>query len=182
MVDISREEQLSKQAGTSSVKERKYQRASCRFATVIHHHGQDIPAQMNTVGLGGCYLTTPFSPMMGEKLDLDIFFDPDKPPLPCIARVVWNREQIPPELKKKYPKGFAVEFFRMDPEHKELIDMYVRRMVRVIRNLVHELESEKPDIARIKSQFHEICPKESTHLSHIRKVINEEMKHFRLRK
>jgi len=80
------------------------------------------------------------------------------------------------------PVGFGVEFDQLTQEDREVIDSFVRRKLRILRGIAYELRHSPRNVPRIKSLFSEIHPDESQHLNHIRKVVSEELRYFRLRK
>jgi len=165
--------------GSSS--ERRYQRASCAFSAEFTWGTVTHPAQVMIIGLGGCFLATPAVVPAGEEVDVAITVEPEERPLHCRGKVAWLAERGLPIWGTRYP-GFALEFLRIFPEDRGRIDEYVRKQTRIFRAIEHELKKRKPDLKLVKDLFRQVRPEESAHLSHIRRVCREELKHFRLRK
>jgi len=162
--------------------ERRYQRASCAFPAEftwgsITHHGEIL-----VISLGGCFLGAEAIVPPEEELDVAFRPDPEADPARCRARVVWTAARGVKIRCNRRARGFALEFLRIYPEDRARIDEYVKRQTRLFRSIEHELKKRAPDTALIKELFQRACPGESTHLSHVRKVCREEIRHFRLRK
>ena len=81
-----------------------------------------------------------------------------------------------------YPPGFAVEFEKIQGEDRAAIDHFIKRSLRTLHALVHELNAETLDREKISELFLSIHPNDSTRLSHIRKSVKHGFRHFRLRK
>jgi len=161
--------------------ERRYQRARCDFPAEFSWGTITNSARVLIISLGGAFLETEVFVPAGEEMEVSLSFDSESAPIVCRAAVVWVAD---PGVKVKGPKprpGFAVEFMKIFPEHRALIDEYVRKQNRIFRAIHHELDKAKPDKALIKELFARVCPQDSTHLNHIKKVCKEEMKFFRLR-
>jgi Tfp pilus assembly protein PilZ len=161
--------------------ERRYQRATCDFSANFQWHGRCHEARARVISIGGCFLETTVMPEVGAELDFTLQLDPDHEAIHSRAKVAWV---APAGIRIKGPHlhpGFALEFHRIFPEDRARVDDYVRRQTRLFRAIGHELDKAKPDLALVKDLFHQVCPRESTHLNHIRKVCREELRFFRLR-
>ena len=161
--------------------ERRYQRATCDFPAEFSWGTITHPARVKVISIGGCFLETAVMVPPHAEMDVQLWMDAGSRPLHCLAKVVWVAER---GIKIKGPKlhpGFALEFQKMYPEDRALLDEYVRRQLRIFRAIGHELEKAHLDRALIKDLFQRVCPHDSTNLAHVRKVCAEELRFFRLR-
>lgn len=162
--------------------ERKFQRASCRLSARFRVAGQPSRrAEILTVSIGGAFLATPRPPATGSLLQVEFVLDSHRFSLP--GRVAWNSRENPSYRDRSGRRaGFAVEFESLGPQDRELLDRYVRHRNRAFRLLAFELDRPDPDPALIRAIFRQLCPGESTHIRHIRRLVRHELRHFRLRK
>jgi len=162
--------------------ERKFQRASCRAPARFHLAGQaGRRAEVLTIGIGGAFVATPRPPAVGAALQLEFALDFHR--FRLHARVAWNsRENSSYRLGPNRRAGFAAEFESLSLAEREVVDRYVRHRNRAFRLLAFELDRPDPDPALIKAIFRQLCPGESSHARHVRKTVQHELRHFRLRK
>jgi hypothetical protein len=162
--------------------ERKFQRASCRVPARFRVPGQAARrAELLTIGIGGAFLATPRPPTVGAAVHLDFTLDAHHFRLP--AWVAWNsRENLSYRRWPHRRAGFAAEFENLSLLDREVLDRYVRHRNRAFRLLAFELNRPDPDPALIKAIFRQLCPGQSSHARHIRKIVQHELRHFRLRK
>ena len=172
----------SKKGAQKTSLERRYQRASCDFPAdfvwgTINHN-----ARIKVLSIGGCFLAGDVIVPPQEEVELSFNMGPGSKRVKCRGKVVWISEKgVPVSGDEKY-KGFAVEFKRMYPEDRAIIDDYVKKQNRIFKTINHELNKSKPDKALIKELFARVYPEDSTHLNHIKKVVREELRYFRLRR
>jgi hypothetical protein len=172
--------------GLSSAKkksafERRYQRVTCDFPAEFSWGTISHSGRARVLGIGGCFLETQVMVPVGEEIELRFQLDPALPLLTGRGKVAWISERGVPIAGPGLHRGFALEFQRIFPEDRAVIDEFVRRKTRVFRAVCHEFGKHKPDTGLIKELFASVCPDESTHLSHIKRVCREELRYFRLR-
>lgn len=163
--------------------ERRFQRAPCSFPCAFSLLGNSSPAEVISLSIGGAYFACQARPSVNSEVTFAIRMSDH-----CLIRgkgkVIWSVGK-----KKKIQKadirlqpGFGVEFDQLSREDHEVIDAFVRRKLRILRSISHELNYKPRNVDKIKSLFSEIHPDESQHLNHIKKVVNQELRFFRLRK
>ena len=161
--------------------ERRYQRVTCDFPAEFSWGTISHPGRVRVLGIGGCFLETQVMVPAGEEIELRFQLDPALPPVTGQGKIAWISERGISITGAGLHRGFALEFQRIFPEDRAAIDEFVRKKTRVFRAVCHELGKHKPDPGLIKELFASICPDESTHLSHIKRVCREELRYFRLR-
>ena len=162
--------------------ERRYQRASCALPAEFDWGTISNQALVRVIGIGGAFISTNALVPLDERLDLNFRLAEKTRPIQCRCRVAWLTGRGIEIRGEKHIKGFAVEFTRIYPEDRQLIDEYVRDKIRVYKAISHELKKKRPDKALVKELFGQVRPGESTHLNHIKKACREEAKFYRLRK
>ncbi len=162
--------------------ERKYQRATSDFPAKFTWGAARNVGVAAVLSMGGCFIASDAIIPQGEELDVEIDMSPEFTPLHCRAAVVWTEKRGVKIRGGERSRGFAIEFLRIFPEDREKIEEYVRSQTRVFKAIDHELKKKRPDLAIVKELFAAERPGESTHLNHIRKVVSEELKYFKLRK
>lgn len=162
--------------------ERQYQRASCACPGRFQADGQAArKVKIITLSIGGVFIADPRPAAAGQDGKLEFLLEARR--IRGRGRVVWNSRDNPDYRNgTKRRAGFALAFDDLAPADREAIDRYVRHRTRAFRVLALELEREDPDPALIRAIFRQLCPAESSHIRHIRKIVREEMRHFRLRK
>ena len=162
--------------------ERKSQRASCRAAASFRLPGQRATAALiTTVSLGGAFVKSPRPPARGTVLLLEFALDAHR--IRTRGRVVWNSRDNPAYRRRPHAQaGFGAEFEDLSSQDHEFLDRYVRHRMRAFRLLAFELERQDLDPDLVRAIFRQLCPAESSHLRHIRKIVQQELRHFRLRK
>jgi hypothetical protein len=161
--------------------ERRYQRATCNFGAEFSWGTITHAAQVRIISMGGCFLETPVLVPSGSEIEAMIGISEGEPPIRSRAKVVWVADKRAPVIGRERVPGFALEFIQMFPEDRARLEDYVRRRNRIFHAILHELDKTKPDRPLVNDLFLRVCPNESTHLNHIRKVCFEELKHSRLR-
>jgi len=163
-------------------KERKFQRCECSLPAKYHYLGKWYPARAITIGAGGIFLACRVRRILKNDL-VDLAWVLDGKQYNAISRVVWNNfDRADNSHWYGYPPGFAIEFEKVSGEARAAIDHFVKRSLRTLLALDHELKSRTPDRQKINKLFLALHPKESTRLSHIRKSVQKSYRHFRLRK
>lgn len=162
--------------------ERRFQRASCRSPASFRLPGQPAQAALITiVSLGGVFVNIARPPARGAVLQLDFILDSRR--IRARGRVAWNSRDNPAYRRRPHARaGFAAEFEELAPQDREAVDRYVRHRVRAFRLLAFELQRADLDPDLVRAIFRQLCPAESSHLRHIRKIVQQELRHFRLRK
>lgn len=164
------------------LRERRYQRAECDLNGRYFHRDRWYPAKVITIGAGGAFVAGRYHKIKTDDL-VHLVFDLEGKSISTISRVVWPN---PKKLKNRtgfpYPPGFAVEFEKISGDSRADIDQFVKKSLRILRALVHELARLEPDRERISRLFLDMRPGDSTHLNHIRKIVKQEFRLFRLRK
>lgn len=169
----------SAEAGWS--KERRYQRAGCDLSARFLHQDKWRKARIITLSGGGAFLGCKHRVQKNQVIYLE--FEMESHSISAISRVVWNSDR-----KRKnsdrwiYPPGFAVEFESMEGKERALVNHFVIRSLRVLRALKYELKQPALDRDQIRSLFLSLRPGDSLNLNHIRKIVQQEFRHFRLRK
>lgn len=163
-------------------RERKFQRCECDLNARYCLAGKWRGAKVITISAGGVFLAChPLKIVPNDLVDLVIELEGQV--LPSISRVVWvNARKSKGRTEFPYPPGFAAAFEKIDSTARAEIDHFVKRSLRALRALVHELEAENPDREKINHLFLQVRPNDSIRLNHIRKTVREEIRYFRLRK
>ena len=163
-------------------RERKFQRCECDLNARYCLRDKWRQAKAITISAGGVFLACrPLKIMANDLTDLVIELEGKE--LTTISRVVWvNARKASGASEFPYPPGFAVEFEKIDGSARAEIDHFVKRSLRALRALVHELEAGNPDREKINHLFLEIRPHDSIRLHHIRKTVRQSERYFRLRK
>jgi hypothetical protein len=163
-------------------KERRFQRSECDIDSKYYFHGKWHNGKTITISAGGAYLACRAPRIKANDL-IDLFFYFDGLTVPTISRVVWVN---PMRMKNgegfTYPPGFAVEFEKISGELRAELDQFVKKSLRTLKALVYELRLPEIDHDKITHMFLSLRPGDSTRLSHIRKVVRHDFRHFRLRK
>lgn len=166
----------------STCDERKFQRASCDCPARFDWGTISNQARIMIISIGGCFLSTETLVPEGEEVELEFKFGDDAKTIECHCRVAWVAKKGIKTRQVGRQHGFALEFLRIYPEDRGLIDEYVTKQNRLFKSIEHELKKKKPDKEQVKDWFASVRPGESTHLNHIKKVCREELLYFRLRK
>ncbi len=163
--------------------ERRFQRAPCSFPGTYACGGKTSPVRVTTLSIGGGFFACRTRPPSGSDFAFAIRLS-DQYLIRGRGMVIWNssRKKSIPGIKEKLPPGFGVEFTELREEDREVIDSFVRRKLHILRHIAHELKQDPRDSVKIKSLFSEIHPDHSQHINHIRKVVTEELRYFRLRR
>jgi hypothetical protein len=163
--------------------ERRFQRAPCSFPGAVSWHGNSSQVKVISLSIGGAYFACSTQPPAGGELSFAIRMS-DQCLIQGRGRVIWNsvHNRAFRRGKLRLPAGFGIEFDQLTQEDHEVIDSFVRRKLRILRGIAYELRHTPRNVSRIKSLFSEIHPDESQHLNHIRKVVSEELRYFRIRK
>lgn len=163
-------------------KERRYQRSECDLSVKYYFHGKWHPGKAITISAGGAYLACRAPKLKGNDL-IDLVLLLEGLTIPTISRVVWaNPQKMKNNEGFPYPPGFAVEYEKIPGELRAEIDQFVKKSLRTLKTLVYELKLPDTDREKISRLFLELRPGDSTRLNHIRKVVKQEFRHFRLRK
>lgn len=163
--------------------ERRFQRAPCSFPGAVSWQGKSSPVEVVSLSIGGAYFVCSTQVPAGGEVSFAVRMS-DQCLIRGRGRVIWNsiHNRAVRRSRLKLPVGFGVEFDQLTQEDREVIDSFVRRKLRILRGIAYELRHSPRNVPRIKSLFSEIHPDESQHLNHIRKVVSEELRYFRLRK
>lgn len=166
----------------STCDERRFQRASCEYPARFTWGTITNQARVMIISIGGCFISTETLVPAGEEIDLEFKFGDDAKTVDCHCRVAWVAKKGIKTRQGGRQHGFALNFLRIFPEDRALIDEYVKKQNRLFKCIEHELKKKRPDKEQIKDWFGQSRPGESTHLNHIKKVCREELLYFRLRK
>lgn len=164
-------------------KERRFQRAGCSIPAEAYYDQESFSVQIKTIGGGGAFLQS--SKFLSENSVIELKFQlPDGREINALARIVWTNTPINQDrnLVKEYSVGFAVEFERISNEDRAAIDLYVRFILRTLRAIAYELKNSPVDKEKVRELFKKIKPDDSLHLNHIKKVVQKELRYFRLKK
>jgi hypothetical protein len=166
-----------------SEQERRFQRAPCSFPVRFFFGDTSSTAEAKSLSMGGGYFASKHRPPPGTEISFIIELS-EKQRVRGKGMVVWNSDINNAVLKggRKAPLGFAVEFKSLGKHDRHLIDSFVKRRLRIVRSIAYELNQADRDTRKIKGLFSEIHPDQSLHLNHIRKVVREELRYFRIRK
>ena len=163
-------------------KERRFQRSESDLEAEYFFRGKWHPAKTITISAGGAYLACRAHKIRENDL-IDLVIVLEGLTIITISRVVWvNPLKMKTNQGFPYPPGFAVEFEKISGEMRAAIDQYVKKSLRTLRALVYELNLPVSDREKIIRLFISLRPGDSTRLNHIRKVVKQEFRHFRLRK
>ena len=160
-------------------KERRYQRTGCDLDAQFLYRDKWRPAKLITLSGGGAFVAC--SPRLKPNQVIFLEFGLEGGEVAAISRVVWHTGHNG-DRHRIYPPGFAVEFESMDSRDRALVNRFVIKSLRILRALIHELDQLEPDLDQIRSLFLIYRPEDSLRINHIRKVVREEYRHFRLRK
>ena len=162
-------------------KERRFQRASCDLPARYIYEGRAHYARIITISAGGAYLAcNPRKTGLNRVLELE--FELEGELINAIGRLVWINRGLRNHLRGSLsPPGFAVEYERLNNEARAKIDSFVKRSLRILRALSFELSQSELNRERISHLFLVLRPGDSVHLNHIRKVVKQELRHYRLR-
>lgn len=163
-------------------KERRFQRTGCDLPARYIYEGRAHYARITTISAGGAYLAcNPREVELNRVLELE--FELDGELINAISRLVWINRGLRNHLGGGlYAPGFAVEYERLSAEARAKIDAFVKRSLRILRALSFELSQRELDREKISHLFLSLRPGDSLHLNHIRKVVKQELRHYRLRK
>ncbi len=162
-------------------KERRYQRTGCDLVARFLYQDRWRKARTTTLSGGGAFLACPVRVLPDQVIWVEIELEGYH--VSAISRVVWNsRKKRIIGKTKSYPPGFAVEFENMDGKNRLLVSRFVIKSLRMLRMLTHELEQPAPDRDKIRSLFISYRPGDSINLNHIRKIVKQEFRHYRLRR
>jgi hypothetical protein len=163
-------------------KERRFQRSESDLEAEYYFRGKWHPAKTITISAGGAYLACR-APKIRDNDLIDLVFILEGMTIITISRVVWvNSKKMRPNQGFPYPPGFAIEFEKITGEMRAAVDQYVKKSLRTLKTLVYELSLPIADREKIIRLFISLRPGDSTRLNHIRKIVKQEFRHFRLRK
>jgi len=161
-------------------KERRYQRVGCDLSARFFYRDRWHKAKLTTLSAGGAFVACAFQIKTDQVIWVE--FEVEGASVSALSRVVWNTGTGRGEHQKLNPRGFAVEFESMETRDRVWVNRFVVRSLRILRALNYELNQPEPDEDKIRNLFLSLRPGDSLRINHIRKVVQDEFRHFRLRK
>jgi c-di-GMP-binding flagellar brake protein YcgR len=124
----------------NGINRRKFPRANykCLISIKKRLNAKTISTHTENIGAGGICVLIKEDLGLFQGVDIELFFEDDKPPIKSGGTVVWVVKKTEPKQKGSYVYDTGIEFIDARPEDREKITDMVEQILKTSRQGAHK--------------------------------------------